>query len=359
LNNGGNLFGYVGNANSYASLVYTLDPIPGLWYHAAFTFDNVKQIEILYLNGVAVASNNTSVAIGYDTHPVLIGTDFDYGSPVDPFNGFIDEASIYNQALSGTEVASIYNAAISGKCPIPPDITEQPQSLVVNAYDTAPFSVTASGTLAMNYQWTFNDTNIPGAISNTLTITNVTQCNLGNYAVIVSNYFGSVTSSNATLSMYPYITTPFAGAVTYWGKDATLTVQAWGTGPLSYQWFDNGSAVANATNQTLTLTSIQATNGGLYSVVVSNAFGSTTNPPEQVVVEPAGVAIGLSPTLTISGVVGYNYVIQSTTDLGNTNSWVTVTNLTLTQPVQIWVDTNVDASQPGNPYRYYQVLAGQ
>lgn len=77
------------------------------------------------------------------------------------------------------------------------------------------------------------------------------------------------------------------------------------------------------------------------------------------VVEPAGVALGCSPTLTISGVHGYNYVIQSTTNLANTNSWTTVTNLTLTQPVQLWADTNVDASSPFNPTRFYQVLPGQ
>jgi len=58
-------------------------------------------------------------------------------------------------------------------------------------------------------------------------------------------------------------------------------------------------------------------------------------------------------------VAGYSYIIQSSTNLADTNAWVTVTNLTLTQPVQLWVDTNVDASSPFNPTRFYQVLPGQ
>jgi len=57
----------------------------------------------------------------------------------------------------------------------------------------------------------------------------------------VSDALGTAISSNAVLSMYPNIHTPFSGAVTYWGKDATFSVQAWGTGPLTYQWFKDGT----------------------------------------------------------------------------------------------------------------------
>jgi hypothetical protein len=78
-----------------------------------------------------------------------------------------------------------------------------------------------------------------------------------------------------------------------------------------------------------------------------------------VVVNPAGVSFGFSPTLTISGVTGYTYLIQRTANLADTNAWVSVTNLTLTQPVQIWADTSVDASSPFNTNYFYQVLPGQ
>jgi hypothetical protein len=175
----------------------------------------------------------------------------------------------------------------------------------------------------------------------------------------VSNAYGTATSSNAMLSLYPFIAVPFAGAVTYWGQSATLSVVACGTGPLIYQWLDNGVAITNATNATLTLTTIQAANAGLYSVVVTSPFGSVTNAPAQVIVEPAGVSVALYPGVTIQGVVGYNYTIQSTPNLTDTNSWVTLTNLTLTQPTELWIDTNTDASLPANAQRFYQVLPGQ
>jgi hypothetical protein len=159
--------------------------------------------------------------------------------------------------------------------------------------------------------------------------------------------------------MSPSLTLPFAGATTYWGKNATLSVGAIGSGELSYQWYQNGLAVGGATNPTLNFTTVQFTNGGMYSVVVTSPFGTVTNVAAQMIVEPAGVSLGFSPTLTISGVVGYSYIIQGSTNLTDTNAWATVTNLTLTEPVQIWVDTNVDASSPFNPTHFYQVLPGQ
>jgi hypothetical protein len=107
------------------------------------------------------------------------------------------------------------------------------------------------------------------------------------------------------------------------------------------------------------LSNIQFTNAGLYSVVVSSPLGSATNTPEQVVVNPAGVFLGLYPGVTIIGAAGYNYVVQRTANLGDTNSWVTVGTLTLTQPIQLWVDTNIDVSLPGNPQNYYRILPGQ
>lgn len=243
---------------------------------------------------------------------------------------------------------------------VPMSVSTQPQSLVVNAHSTASFSVVVSGTAPFSYQWSFDGTNIPGATASSLTISNVVQTNLGTYSVVVTNALDAVTSSNAVLSMYPYLAAPFGGLDTYWGYTNTLSVGAWGTGPLDYQWFDDGNAIDGATNQTLTLTGVQFTNAGLYTVVVTSPLGSVTNTPEQVVVNPAGVSFGgLYPSVIIQGVVGYNYVIQSTANLSDTNSWVTVTNLTLTQPIQLWIDSNTDASLPANPNRFYQVLPGQ
>ncbi|HTQ50778.1 MAG TPA: immunoglobulin domain-containing protein, partial [Candidatus Acidoferrales bacterium] len=185
------------------------------------------------------------------------------------------------------------------------------------------------------------------------------QSELGQYSVIVGNGFGSVTSSVANLFMYPSIITPFTGLVTDWGQNTTLSITAWGSGPLTFQWYDNGVALLNATNSTLTFSAIQFTNAGSYSVVVSSSLGSVTNTPAQVVVNPAGAALGMYPGITVTGTVGYTYIIQSDPDLSNTNGWTTVAILTLFQPVELWVDINNNATSPTNQHRFYRVLPGQ
>ena len=88
-------------------------------------------------------------------------------------------------------------------------------------------------------------------------------------------------------------------------------------------------------------------------------YGSVTNTAYQVVVNPANTSIGLFAGVTIQGTVGYNYNIQSTTNLSDPNSWVTVTNITLTSPIQIWNDNSSDVHNPANPQKFYQVLPGQ
>ena len=92
-------------------------------------------------------------------------------------------------------------------------------------------------------------------------------------------------------------------------------------------------------------------------MVVSSLYGSVTNTPEQVVVNPANISLGLFAGVIIQGTIGYNYIIQSTTNLNNPNSWNTLTNLTLTSPVQIWNDDSTDVHL--GPQKFYRVMAAQ
>jgi hypothetical protein len=61
-------------------------------------------------------------------------------------------------------------------------------------------TVTA-GSVALNYQWSFNGTPIPGATSSVLTLNNAQPNQAGNYSVTVTNIAGSVASTNALLTL--------------------------------------------------------------------------------------------------------------------------------------------------------------
>jgi hypothetical protein len=81
----------------------------------------------------------------------------------------------------------------------PPSITVQPTVQLMTVGATATFSVTAAGTAPLAYQWRFNDTNLADKTNRSLALANVQSDNAGNYSVVVTNAFGSVTSRVAVL----------------------------------------------------------------------------------------------------------------------------------------------------------------
>jgi hypothetical protein len=277
---------------------------------------------------------------GYNPNGIVIGDLSGDGRPDIVFGDVYDNTLSIHQNVIPTSTL--------------PTITVQPKDAYVYAYDTATFTVTATG--ASSYHWLFNGSNLLNATASTLLVPDANPANLGPYWVVAANSYGAVTSSIANLYMYPSIVTPFTGVVTDWGQNTTLSIVAWGSGPLTFQWYDNGIVIPNATNSTLNFAAIQFTNAGSYSVVVSSSLGSVTNTAAQVVVNPAGVSLGLYPGLTITGTVGYTYNIQSNPDLTNPNGWTTVATVTLWQPTQFWVDVNSNAASPTNQHRYYRVL---
>ena len=164
----------------------------------------------------------------------------------------------------------------------PPTITTQPASQTVNAGQTATFSVAASGTAPFNYQWQKNGSPIAGATTATLNLSNVQGADAGSYRVVVSNAAGSATSTTAILNVEtgpvaPAITSQPASQTVVTGSSALFSVIATGTAPLSYQWYKDGSPVGGATSSTLSLSNVQFTDAGGYSVVISNVAGTATS----------------------------------------------------------------------------------
>ena len=190
--------------------------------HVALTYDKGSGAAMLYINGTMVASNNFGNITPQTTYGMNIGRRT--GQPIgngDTFNGLIDELSLYNRALSSAEIAAIYNAGSSGKCPPTltlPAITSQPMNQTVTVGNTATFSIAASSTSPLNYQWSCSNTNIVGATNATLTLNNVQFTQAGNYSVQVANSAGSTNSIAVTLTVNPLPPCDSApsGMVSWW-----------------------------------------------------------------------------------------------------------------------------------------------
>ena len=84
---------------------------------------------------------------------------------------------------------------------LPPSIIQQPASQTVLVGSNATFTVLATGTAPLSYQWCKNGSNIGGATNTSLILAGVTTSDSGNYTVIVSNPYASVTSSVAVLTV--------------------------------------------------------------------------------------------------------------------------------------------------------------
>jgi endonuclease/exonuclease/phosphatase family metal-dependent hydrolase len=166
--------------------------------------------------------------------------------------------------------------------PIAPWITAQPQSRTVAPGENAAFSIAATGTAPLSYQWRHAGTNLAGAVAASYSRTNVQAAAAGAYSVVVSNSAGSVISSNAWLTVAataPTIATPPQSQSILAGQSVIFTVTAAGTAPLAYQWRWNATNLPGATADSFTLTNAQLAAAGSYSVVVTNSVGSVTSAP--------------------------------------------------------------------------------
>lgn len=75
----------------------------------------------------------------------------------------------------------------------------------------------------------------------------------------------------------PVITTQPGNQTATMGSGATFSVVASGSAPLAYQWRKNGTTISGATGASYTITAVQTSDAGGYSVVVSNAYGAVTS----------------------------------------------------------------------------------
>jgi len=96
---------------------------------------------------------------------------------------------------------------------VPPSIAAQPANQTIEcSTGSATFSLSAGGTAPLNYQWRFNGAPLPGQTDAALTLTNAAFANAGNYDVVVTNNYGSITSSFATLTVVD-TTAPLADVI--------------------------------------------------------------------------------------------------------------------------------------------------
>src|ERR1041385_6912443 len=95
---------------------------------------------------------------------------------------------------------------------VPPTVTRQPTNQSVSLGASATFSVSASGTAPLRFQWRLNETELSGKTNTSLVVTNLQVTNAGDYTVVITHLGGSVTSQVAHLDVDPTFTKITTGA---------------------------------------------------------------------------------------------------------------------------------------------------
>ena len=196
------------------------------------------------------------------------------------------------------QVANAVGTALSDPATLtvlsPPSIAEPPLSQSITNGATLRLHVAATGTPPLLCQWRFNGYDLPGETNNSLTLSQVTPANAGDYFLLVSNPYGAATSSVATVSVLfpPFIAShPQSVSATNAGN-ATFTVEVTGSSPIRYQWFFQGTnALAAETNAVLALQNVSAASAGDYAVEAVNDVGGVRS-------ESATLTVLLPPVIT-------------------------------------------------------------
>ena len=290
----------------------------------------------------------------------------------------VQSATVGSYSVMVTNNAGfVASNAVALSVNVPPAILLQPSSQGVTTGAVATFTVSASGTAPFSYQWRKDGIAVSGATNGILAVTGVSSTDVGSYSVTVTNAAGSISSNGATLTVNtpPTISTHPISQTALPGATVTLSVVAGGTAPLSYQWHRDGVTLGGATNATLTLSNVQSSDAGRYTVTVTNAAGSISSNgatltinilPPAISTQPfsqnavAGAAVTFTAAASGTAPLSYQWRRDGATLTGATNATLILGNVQSTDAGTYAVTiTNAAGSSTSIPATLSVILPGR
>ena len=168
--------------------------------------------------------------------------------------------------------ALIASCGGGGAAPMPPTITAQPQNMSAALGQPASFSVTATGSGTLSYQWARNSSPIAGATSAAYTIPSVSSSdNSASYTVTVSNSAGGTTSSAAVLTVTPAVLVSLAITPNPVVSGVGFRVQMAATGTYSDGSTADATSAVTWSSSSPSVATVGASTGATLGVAVGSA----------------------------------------------------------------------------------------
>ncbi len=287
---------------------------------------------------IALSWSTTTAPLGSSSFPLVPGVTLTTGgsisgTPTQTGTNTFSITAWEKTGNTGRNMSQLFTFNI--KASSWPTITTPPQNITNVVGSNVTFTVVASGAPPLVYQWQFAGNKIQGAVTNSLTITNVQLTNAGTYTIIVTNASGA-TNNSATLTVIspPLITNALKDTIVPTGESVIFNPGIAGS-PASVRWHVNANVITNATTVPLVLTNLDVSHCGIYSLVLSNIAGQASNSAHLLVVPPpAGADAPRLAPLSTSGspfnvafpsLAGYRYLVQFASQLGT--NWETISNI--------------------------------
>lgn len=179
---------------------------------------------------------------------------------------------------------------------VPPTLTTLLQSQVVPLGSNVTFSIIATGTAPLSYQWFKDGLPLDDQTGSSLVLAGAQEEDSGSYSVQVTNSLGTASSPSARLtvgSAPSFYMQPSSQTVS---TDARVVLAAAATGlePLFYQWKKNGTILPGQVRPSLILSRASTNDIGSYTVDVRNALGTITSASAELLVVNSGVFVAVN-----------------------------------------------------------------
>jgi len=205
-----------------------------------------------------------------------------------------------------------------------PSITLQPVGGTFVATANVRLQIGAAGASPLRYQWRRDGAGLPGATNAILDLNNLQIGQAGEYSAVVYNGAGSTVSSNADVRViYAAFIVQQPAPVKLRGStnnadygfttnQASFSVAAVGTGPVSYQWRFNGAILPGQTASSLAVPNVGLANDGDYDVAITDDVGTVLSAPAHltVLIPPTLVQPPLDQLVVSNGTFSASAVVR-------------------------------------------------